>query len=380
MGIPRALLVFFRGLPKSQADPAAENMALRQLPSVEQKECLLISRWAISSPQRPVAVVDRRAFEKSRLNKRRMSNVLYIINPAGHGGKGTKAWEEFQALWPDQISPEDAIVTKRPGHAREIAVSAAGYDILAAVGGDGTVGDIMSGIIDRQGQKPRLAIIPAGTGNDVARNAGICSVEDAVGALQGGCPQAFDLIRVDYQVDGQPAHRYAFLLAGVGFSPIPMVKRWMKRLLGPKGAYYLGTFLQIIVYRPPYMRVYADGRERGKGRRWMVLVGNVEYSSGGSMCIAPGARVDDGELNITIFPVKPKLRMITRLLPKVATGEHIQEPGVSYFPAEKVQVDSNPPAILDLDGDVFGTTPATFTVCPRMLEILTPERTQTETV
>ena len=89
------------------------------------------------------------------------------------------------------------------------------------------------------------------------------------------------------------------------------------------------------------------------------------------MRIAPGARTDDGELNITIFPVKSKLRMITRLLPKVATGEHIQEPGVSYFPAKSVEIDSDPPAILELDGDIFGTTPATFTVCPGALRVLT---------
>ena len=91
------------------------------------------------------------------------------------------------------------------------------------------------------------------------------------------------------------------------------------------------------------------------------------------MCVAPGALMDDGELNVTVFPVKSKFKMITRLLPKLATGEHIKEPGVAYFPAEKVEIYSDPPAILDLDGDVFGTTPATFTVCPGALQVLTPD-------
>ena len=87
-------------------------------------------------------------------------------------------------------------------------------------------------------------------------------------------------------------------------------------------------------------------------------------------------------MNITIFPTKSKFRMITKLLPKVATGEHIKEPGVSYFPAKQLEIDSDPPAILDLDGDIFGTTPATFTVCPRGLEILTPSvcGTTTDTI
>jgi diacylglycerol kinase (ATP) len=302
-----------------------------------------------------------------------MSSILYIINPAGHGGSGIKAWERFQALWPDKIPNENAIVTKRPGHAREISAFTEDYDILAAVGGDGTVGEVMSGIMDRQGQKPKLAVIPAGTGNDIARHAGICSVEDAVGALQGNHPQAFDIIRADYQADGKPGHSYAFLLVGVGFSANVMIRPWMKRFLGPKGAYYLATFLQIIVYRPPLLTVRADGRERSKSTSWMVMVGNVEYSSGGSMCIAPGARCDDGELNVTVFPVKSKFRMSTKLLPKVATGAHIEEPGVSYFPAKNIEIDSAPPAILDLDGDILGTTPATLTVCPGAMHIMTPE-------
>jgi diacylglycerol kinase (ATP) len=298
--------------------------------------------------------------------------VLYVVNPAGHGGTGASTWETFRSLWPYRIEASDFVITQRPGRAREIAATAEGYDTLAAVGGDGTVGDIVSGILDRQGTKPKLAIIPAGTGNDIARNTGTHSVEDAVRALHNGRLREFDMIRVDFQADGRPAHRYAFLLVAVGFSSIPMIKPWMKRLLGPAGAYYLGTFLQILAYRPPVFSVRADGRERSRGRSWMVIVGNVEYSSGGSMRIAPGARPDDGELDITVFPVRSRFRMITRLLPKVATGEHIEEPGVLYFPAKNVEIESDPPAILDLDGDVFGNTPAAFTVCPGALEVLTP--------
>lgn len=298
--------------------------------------------------------------------------TLFIINPAGHGGTGTTTWERFQARWPQSVSPQDAIVTQRPGHARDIALSSKGYDTLAAVGGDGTVGDVMSGILDRPGDRPQLAIIPGGTGNDIARNVGIGSIPEAARAMSEGQLRAFDIMRVEYRDGAQRGSRYAFLLTAVGFSSIPMIKPWMKRFLGPKGAYYLGTFLQIILYRAPRLTVRADGRERSAGRSWMVVVGNSEYSSGGSMRIAPGASTVDGELNITVMPVKPKLKMILKLLPKVATGEHIHEPGVVYFPAKVIEIESEPPAILDIDGDLFGTTPATFEVCPGALRVLTP--------
>lgn len=301
-----------------------------------------------------------------------MSNTLYIINPAGHGGAGKKAWKKFRTLWPDEIDPEHAIVTERPGHALEIATSAAGYDILAAVGGDGTVGEVMSGIMDSEGPKPRLAIVPAGTGNDIARNVGIGSVEDSVRVLREGQPRGFDLIRIDCQNDGQPEHRHAFLHGIVGFSSIPMVKPWMKRLLGPTGAYYLGTLLQVVVYRSPDMTVRSDDRIF-RGNTWMVVVGNSETSAGGSMRLSPGARLDDGELNISIFPSQSRLKMVTNLMPKIATGEHVNDASISYFPGRRIAIDSNPSAFLELDGDLFGTTPATFTVCPGALQVIAPE-------
>ena len=94
-----------------------------------------------------------------------MSKILYIINPFGCGGAGIKVWEKAQSKWPELIDSQNSHITERQGHAREIATSAESYDILAAVGGDGTVGEIMSGIMALSEPRPKLAIIPAGTGN-----------------------------------------------------------------------------------------------------------------------------------------------------------------------------------------------------------------------
>lgn len=308
-----------------------------------------------------------------------MGNVLYIVNPAGHGGAGIAAWNRFQSLWPDPIDPDDVIVTKRAGQAREIAASRDDHDVLVAVGGDGTANEIMSGIMERQEPRPKMAIVPGGTGNDIARQAGIRTVDDAVVALRDGHDRAFDIVRVDYQARGRDEQRHAFLHAIAGFSSIPMVKRWMKRLLGPKGAYYLGTLLQIIAYRAPHMTVRSEGREYS-GRAYIVVAGNTEWSAGGSMRLSPGARTDDGELNVTVIPAQSRFRMTTRLFPKVASGGHIHEPGVLYFPAREVVVLSEPPVPLELDGDLFGTTPATFTVCPLSLRIVSPKKPYETTV
>lgn len=302
-----------------------------------------------------------------------MTKILYVINPGAFGGHGSAAWKKFQSLWPDPVDPEDVLVTESPGHARQIAASAKGYEILAAVGGDGTVSEILSGIMEHGGDRPRLAIVPAGTGNDIARNVGILSIEDAVTALRSKCARTFDLFRIDCRVKGGTKHRYGFLASSVGLSAVSfrMLKPWMKRLLGPRGAYYLATILGIMVYRPLRMTVRWED-QKYSGHTWMVLVGNVERVAGGSMHIAPGARTDDGELNITIVSSQSKMRILLKM-PKIATGSHINESFISYFPARKIEVDSDPPAGLEIDGDIFGTTPTTFTVCPRAVEILSPK-------
>ncbi|MCP4453899.1 MAG: diacylglycerol kinase family lipid kinase [Planctomycetes bacterium] len=311
-----------------------------------------------------------------------MNKHLYIINPAGHGGKGNAAWDAFKTLWPDPINPERVMVTGRPGHAREIATAIQGYDVLVAVGGDGTIGEIMSGIMDRQGPKPRLALIPTGTGNDIGRNIGILSLADAVAALQRAQACPFDLVRIDCQIDGVPGHGYGFLFGMVGFSAIPMMKPWMKRLLGPKSAYYLATFLQILAYRAPRMTINTRDR-RFNERTYMVIAGNAEYAAGGSMRVSPEALTDDGLMNVTVIPHRSRLNVVTRLFPRIATGTHINEPGVAYFTDRCVEVHSDPPAVIDVDGDLFGTTPATFTLCQHAIQILCPtpqERSQRSAV
>jgi diacylglycerol kinase family enzyme len=106
----------------------------------------------------------------SKEQGKNVEKVLHIINSAGHGGAGTRAWEEFKKLWSDPIDSGDVVVTERAGHAREIAAARSDYEILAAVGGDGTVGEVISGIMERQGAKAKVAIVPGGTGNDIGRN------------------------------------------------------------------------------------------------------------------------------------------------------------------------------------------------------------------
>jgi YegS/Rv2252/BmrU family lipid kinase len=298
-----------------------------------------------------------------------MRKALYIINPAGHGGSGMRTWEKFKAHWRDPIADEDVRVTERPGHARDIAATATGYDTLVAVGGDGTVGEVISGVMDDEQTGPCVAIVPGGTGNDIARNLGMGTVDAAVAALRDGVPQSVDIVDVECQVDGQPEHRFAFLYGSTGFSSLPLVKPWIKRWLGAAIAYNEATLRNILTFQAPVMKVRSVER-CFDGRSWMVIAGNAERTSGGSVCMSPGARTDDGLLDVAIYPNRNRFLMLTQLFPKIPSGAQVDEADVAYFRTASVAVDSDPPSIVELDGDLFGTTPATFTVVPDAVKVL----------
>ena len=293
-----------------------------------------------------------------------MGTNLYIINPKGNGGAGVKAWGKFRKLSNEKIDDKDVIYTERPSHATEIAAAAEGYETIVSVGGDGTVNEVLQGVM-RNESRPALALIPAGTGNDVGRNVGINSVNDAFKALNEHHTEKYDLLEAEYGEE----RRYSFLYTTFGFSGSHRVKPWMKRLLGPKIAYYLATFLEIILYHPLDMIIkWDEGQFNGKAV--IVIVANVERSGGGSMVIGPGATPIDGKMTVTIVPFKSKFDMLFRKFPKTPTGEIIHEPEVLFFQANAISVSSSPPADMDMDGEIHGITPAVVRILPRAVEVV----------
>jgi diacylglycerol kinase (ATP) len=90
--------------------------------------------------------------------------------------------------------------------------------------------------------------------------------------------------------------------------------------------------------------------------------------------------MDDGELNISVFPEGSRIRMGAKVMPKIASGEHVNDPEISYFSGKKIKIGSNPPAVIDLDGDLVGTTTASIMVCPQAMKIMTLDLENERTV
>ena len=293
-----------------------------------------------------------------------MSKILYIINPVGNGGAGVKVWHKFRDLWEEDINEKDIIFTERSLHGIDIASKAGGYDIIVAVGGDGTVNEVMQGVL-KNNSNPSLGIIPAGTGNDIARNVGIESLDEAISALQENQSQKYDLLKTEY---GQEI-KYSFLTTNFGFSANHRIKPWMKRILGATISYYLATILELSLFHPWEMKIeWENGNYSGKTT--MVIVANVESTSGGSMILGKGATPVDGKMTITIIPYKSKINCLFNEFPKLPKGMVDQIPGVKFFQTNQISVHSQPPTDMDIDGDNHGSTPATVKIVPLLLKIV----------
>lgn len=300
--------------------------------------------------------------------------LLLIVNPAAGAGQGRRRFERLlPGLQAGGLRP-DIVFTTGEGEARRLATEAApAYDTVVAAGGDGTTREVASGLLGGGPGRACLGVLPLGTGNDFAVQTGLAFLPDALAALQSGDERRVDAIRVDWRRedgDGRTDHALLFAAAGfaaqVGRRTTPAVKRWF----GRRGAYPVAFFHALLELRPFEVRVDVDGSAHA-GRFFHVCAGNSPRAGGGAMHLSPGARMDDGRLEICLVEGVSRMEVL-RCFPRLLRGTFPGHPQVRYFPGRRLAVETVPSTELSLDGDVVGRTPATFEVLPGALRLRVP--------
>ena len=171
---------------------------------------------------------------------------------------------------------------------------------------------------------------------------------------------------------GRMARRWESLLVDLETRKLKCTTPAVKRLFGPRYCYSVGFFRALLGFRSPTMRVRCDEREFN-GRMFLVSAGNAEIVGAGTMRLSPGAKVDDGKLNVNVIEDLGRLET-ARWFPKVLKGMHTTHPKVHYFAATSVTVECEPQLEVQLDGELFGHTPATFRVMPRAIRVICVHR------
>lgn len=297
--------------------------------------------------------------------------LVVIANPrAGRGKVGTHLPEIGRILTDAHLSYRIARTT-HPGHATELArdALARGERYLVAAGGDGTVHEVVNGMID--GGQPVaadavLGVIAAGSGCDFVRSFGLPGdTLQAARHLSGDQVRPVDVGQVTFTAGSAELTRYFpnIAEAGLGGAVATRAARLPARL-GP-ARYLAGFWLTLPGFRPATVRLDADGQAY-QWRAHNIVVANCRFYGGG-MQISPKSEPDDGALDVLVM-VGPKSDAFTAL-PKIYRGAHLPHRNIAELRVSRIRIDADPPFLIEADGEALGTTPATFEIIPAPIRL-----------
>lgn len=269
------------------------------------------------------------------------------------------------------------VTTRESGHAVRLAEAAAGEGCspVIAVGGDGTISQVVDGLVRAGGgarASAELGIVPSGTGGDLVRTLGISrSSERAMLGIASGRREKIDAVRIRFETDdGTTIVRHCVNVAdaGLGGETVKYVES-MKSLPGTV-AYLAGSIVAIARHHPQRVQIDLNhGAERHEIDAGVVAVANCRYFGGG-MQIAARADPSDGELDFVAIGHCPPLEAFG-LLMKIYRGSALDDPRVLWRRATHIRLDSpgGSNVLLDVDGEQPGRLPATFDVLPGALTL-----------
>lgn len=310
-----------------------------------------------------------------------------ILNPTAAAGADSKArLRAFVHALESDGWQVDVCRTQQPGHGLSLAESslALGLDAVLAAGGDGTVREVVSGLLrtgnrGEQGCPVPVGILPWGTGNDVAHLTGVRSDEDLRAALAAGQLATWDTLEVMFRTEtGDWETQHALLFAACGFAGdlLRQTTPRVKRVFGRHLAYPVGFLRGLTRFRPFRMQVQSGGR-RWEGDWVVALAANAPVAGGGTMRIAPGAKLHDGRIRISLIQAVSRWELL-RQFSRFVRGTHIDHPRVEYFAGTDLEVAAEPAEPVAMDGDLIGWSPMRVRVVPRSIQFYChrPEKLQ----
>jgi diacylglycerol kinase (ATP) len=294
------------------------------------------------------------------------------VNPASDNGATGKRWAQIARLAAERGLRGNAYLSEDIGQLSDLARTAAegGARLIVAVGGDGTVNEVVNGIAGLEGVE--LAVVHRGTGGDFVRTFDIPrKIEAALDVARSGATRAIDLGRSSFRSwEGLPSDSWFANIASAGMSGA-VAKRVNEsgKALGGKVSYAWSTLAVFSRWQNAQVNVTVDEEQRS-GAMYDVIVANGRYLAGG-MKITPEAEPDDGLFDVLLIGDVSK-RDLVMTLPKIYRGTHLPHPKAELLRGAMVTIDAPIPLPIELDGEQPGTTPATFEVVRNALRLRVP--------
>ncbi len=299
--------------------------------------------------------------------------VKIILNPMADMGNAWRIARDLRSIT-EQHGGVDWSGTVYPGHAIELAKQAGeqGYDMVIAMGGDGTVHEVVNGLMQVPEEKrPVLGVVPAGSGNDFAHgiNASTTQTQALICALNA----AASTIDLGVMTDEHGHKEYFDNTLGIGFGAIVTIRS--HRLPVLRGfVMYLTAVIQTILLdqNPMHMKIESDNETWEEDVIYLVLCNGSR--EGGGFLIAPDAKIDDGILHYAMITDVSRAMMF-RIVPEVMKGTHGRFKQVRMGTCKKFSLTSNRPLYIHADGEIFagpGTDlrKMSFEILPNALKVV----------
>lgn len=320
---------------------------------------------------------------------------LAVVNLHAGSGKTASIWREAERLLEEKKVLHDNKYTDFRYHAAEISYEAAsqGFRKFIAVGGDGTVHEVLEGIMryveESSGTSGAagisdftLAVIPIGSGNDWIRIHNISyNIEDTVSLIKAGSFVRQDIVKISILpedcTDGfgtaMPQKvSYMVNIGGVGFDARVCERVNARKARGKRGKLlYVNALLYLFFhYESVPMAVFCDGEKVFDGKCFSVALGNGKYCGGG-LRQTPDAVYDDGLLDLTVIPDYSLPRILMEL-PKFFSGRLSSVRGIETRRGRSVTVvpKSDRRELIEVDGEIIGNTPVRFEVLEEQINVL----------
>ncbi|AOZ92439.1 diacylglycerol/lipid kinase family protein [Paenibacillus crassostreae] len=296
---------------------------------------------------------------------------LFVINKKSGSGNGLRTWIKAQEILQSRQVPYRHIFTENSEQAvgliSDILQEPELWQAVAIIGGDGTIHSILP-VLQKTGIP--LAVVPAGSGNDTARNFGIpFDTEGALNVMLTGQSQAVDLILTSGVL--------TLTALAIGFDAQvaenvnqSWYKKWCNMLRAGRVAYIIGIIHTLLTFRPSRVRVTCDNETVTYEDTWMTAISNGA-SYGGGFKISPQAIPTDGQLDICVVHGCTRMQLLT-LFPSVLTGKHVNYPFVTMLRGRTISIHSEHKRLALGDGENMSSRPYDSTVSPSVLQMMIP--------
>ncbi len=300
--------------------------------------------------------------------------VRIIMNPWSDQQRAKQHKDRIEQIGKKYHNDLDIVLTERPGHGKELARLAVeeGYDLVVAAGGDGTVHEVVNGLLWGNRAGAKLGVIPIGTGNDFAYALGIPlkDVEGAIDRLFTGKPHLVDLGRIE---DSRGGYEYFDNNLGIGTDAVVVIRsEAITRLHG--FLLYVVAVIQTIAfyYRTLHLEIAFD--DELLNQETLLIAFGVGPRGGGGFFLTPDAIMNDDLIDTCTANPIGRLTML-RLVMQSLKGKHVNSRHVTMRKSKRIEVKSKEPMPIHIDGEMFAypkddVRHVIITSVPSMIEVI----------